>query len=542
MSKFRIASVLISVLIVLSILVGCSGATTTTTPAATTKAAGTTASAQPTTTKAKEVMQISIALWSMEKFDDELSKIVEERNKVKLKTINMTWETYLEQTKLFAASGDMPDCIGSYTTNDISCFYSWINQGIIRTIPETMIAKYSNVKKMYDNYPHAQAIKQLKGAYYYIPRPNSVTNMYQGGIQYLYYRKDWLKNVGITKVPETIDEFYAMLKAFKNNDPDKNGKADTSGLVVEHTPGIGGFFGAWGVYPASWQYENGQWIPGYISKNNIDALKFLQKLYKEGLLDQEYTKNTWKESLQKFSTGAFGVCERNADAVWARNVVNDNFGAANPGITNPLDAVGILPPFKKDAASKPGWLAADNNCGTEISAKVSDEKLDRIMELIDWMLTDEAKSYYRYGIEGKTYKKTNGKIEMLNDPATGKPFNLSTVYPSRRIFVFSDWDQDFNAQIPGNPAIPDNIKTFSNEATKLINAAVLPEKLEVKLLSTPAKDSLMVNFQDEFNKMILSDGDIEKLFNDFVNAALKSGVQQAITEVNAAATKAGIKP
>ena len=43
-------------------------------------------------------------------------------------------------------------------------------------------------------------------------------------------RKDWLDNVGM-QVPKTLDDFYKVLKAFVNNDPDKNGKADNSRRV-----------------------------------------------------------------------------------------------------------------------------------------------------------------------------------------------------------------------------------------------------------------------------------------------------------------------
>ena len=40
-------------------------------------------------------------------------------------------------------------------------------------------------------------------------------------------------------MPETLDDFYEVLKAFKEKDPDGNGKDDTYGMVVPKWMGLG---------------------------------------------------------------------------------------------------------------------------------------------------------------------------------------------------------------------------------------------------------------------------------------------------------------
>jgi ABC-type glycerol-3-phosphate transport system substrate-binding protein len=47
----------------------------------------------------------------------------------------------------------------------------------------------------------------------------------------IYYRKDYLDKVGL-KVPETLDEYTEVLRAFTFKDPDGNGKPDTFGRAV----------------------------------------------------------------------------------------------------------------------------------------------------------------------------------------------------------------------------------------------------------------------------------------------------------------------
>ena len=44
-------------------------------------------------------------------------------------------------------------------------------------------------------------------------------------------RKDWLDNLGLQE-PATIEEFYNVLKAFKEQDPDGNGIDDTFGIIM----------------------------------------------------------------------------------------------------------------------------------------------------------------------------------------------------------------------------------------------------------------------------------------------------------------------
>ena len=46
-----------------------------------------------------------------------------------------------------------------------------------------------------------------------------------------FIRKDWLDKLGLEQ-PKTIDDFYNVLKAFKEQDPDGNGANDTYGMIV----------------------------------------------------------------------------------------------------------------------------------------------------------------------------------------------------------------------------------------------------------------------------------------------------------------------
>src|SRR5690625_5188612 len=60
----------------------------------------------------------------------------------------------------------------------------------------------------------------IDGKIYGLPRTRPL------GREAVSIRKDWLENLGLD-MPETIDDFYEVLKAFTNDDPDGNGEDDT---------------------------------------------------------------------------------------------------------------------------------------------------------------------------------------------------------------------------------------------------------------------------------------------------------------------------
>ena len=52
------------------------------------------------------------------------------------------------------------------------------------------------------------------------------------GRSVVHYRKDWFDAVGL-KAPKSLDDWYNVVKAMTLGDPDKNGKNDTYGMMVE---------------------------------------------------------------------------------------------------------------------------------------------------------------------------------------------------------------------------------------------------------------------------------------------------------------------
>lgn len=48
----------------------------------------------------------------------------------------------------------------------------------------------------------------------------------------IWIRADWLKKLGLQE-PKSLEDVFAIARAFTKNDPDGNNKADTTGIVFE---------------------------------------------------------------------------------------------------------------------------------------------------------------------------------------------------------------------------------------------------------------------------------------------------------------------
>ncbi len=167
-------------------------------------------------------------------------------------------------------------------------------------VEEGMIADLS---KVYDEYASdltknvlsqdggsAMESATFNGKLYALPKMESAF----GNANVLWIRTDWLEKLGLEE-PKTMEDLLNVIEAFASNDPDGNGKKDTFGLAVNMDlygtmfASLTGFFNGYGSYPNSWvEQEDGTLLNGNILPETKDALKALQKLYKDGCIDPEF--------------------------------------------------------------------------------------------------------------------------------------------------------------------------------------------------------------------------------------------------------------
>lgn len=104
------------------------------------------------------------------------------------------------------------------------------------------------------------------------------------------YKQSWLESTGM-QVPNTVEEFYEVMKAFTYNDPDGNGENDTYGYYGPYNFkfALNDVLKAYGLYNGSTSFiaynPNSETIEdSLLSPDASTALNFMNQFYSEGMV------------------------------------------------------------------------------------------------------------------------------------------------------------------------------------------------------------------------------------------------------------------
>lgn len=233
-----------------------------------------------------------------------------------------------------------------------------------------------------------------------------------------YIKKAWLDAVGMNVDDiKTYDDYYAMLKAFHDQDPDGNGTTgDTYGVVAAgfvsaEAPYINYLPEFWqDAYPSLVQGDDGVWYDGFQTEETKQALLRLQQAYKDGCIDPETLTASTKIAREKWfsndQTGSSGVF-----TYWAGSwyqTLTDNL------IKNEVDPELVqLPPLEEVGAylnrEAPVWCIIDSGDPVRNQA-VFDAFIETMMD------GDVVQTLWTYGAEG-VHWSTEAE-EFVTNPGT----------------------------------------------------------------------------------------------------------------------------
>ncbi len=343
----------------------------------------------------------------------------------------------LDQFNLTIASGKYPDIIefgfggqagGSSTAPGGPAKY--IKDGVILRLND-LIDKYApNYKKALTDHPdwHKQVMDD-EGDLYGFPfiRGDPFLQTYTGPI----LRGDWLEKLGL-KMPTTMDEWYVVLKAFKEKDPNGNSKADevpfapffqTRPLDGFRSPGA--FIGAWGILMDFYQ-DNGVVKYGALQPEMKDFLKVMAQWYKEGLIDPDFVSLDRKTLDSKATSDILGALVGNAGSG-----IGTYMGLVKKTNAN-YKLVGAPYPVLK-AGQKPVVGQKEFEYGGQVAAISSANK--HVVETVKWLdygYSPEGQLLYNFGVEGVSYKMDNGYPRYTD--AVMKPEKISVAQAMCKYF------------------------------------------------------------------------------------------------------------
>lgn len=332
--------------------------------------------------------------------------INQEMNKVGITVEFIPVPRWDEVTKMQAmmASGTAPDITLTYTYAHAE---SYFNQGGTWDLSEFVDGpdQALNMKK----YLGENALnigRNPKGELYGIVAKRAVTAKSN-----LFIRKDWLDKLN-RPIPKTTDELYTVIKEMVKNNPD--GRQDVIGAIVWNTWNMKLAFSKVADDPIKWAVVSGDDAFGdYYDPGNREYYRFLNKLYNEGLMHQEYYTMSEDNFKSQITTGT---------AAFFEYAVNGNVDVLRGSLLKTLqenvpgaDIISI-PPLKNVNDGKQysaGYALGGliNFCPKTAKA----ETVEACMTYLDWLCTKAGGFALYHGFEGEHFNFDENGVPVVID-------------------------------------------------------------------------------------------------------------------------------
>lgn len=388
LNHLKMTVVLSCIVSTTSILAGCGGTESDNKSVAGTSQA--TAKAEP----------VKISMMNISYTTEPPSKdnpIFQEIQKYANAQFEITWVPSTAYDNKFAATmagGDLPQVLLARDSKS-TALVNATRSGMFWEIGP-YLKDYPNLSKL-----NQTALKNLSidGKVYALPRSRPLT---RNG---LLYRKDWLDTLGL-KEPKTLDDMIKVIRAFANDDPDRNGKKDTIGISMASGPSGLGTFVVWNGGPSGWGVKDGKVIPEFMTDEFMTSIKLYKQFFDEKVVNQDFP--VVKASSDLFNQGKAGVYFGKIDDVATR------FGElmkANPQAK--LDVIDTVEgPKGRKIQSDLGFNGIFTFPKTNIKTEA---QLKQILSVYDKLMDKKMQDLFDWGVEGVHYKLDNGKPVRLDE-------------------------------------------------------------------------------------------------------------------------------
>ncbi|MFD2116627.1 extracellular solute-binding protein [Paenibacillus yanchengensis] len=355
--------------------------------------------------------------------NDPIKLEIEKNTNTKL---NITWissNNYVDKANVTLASGDIPDLMLV-----LDPFHPQVKmmsaQGAFWDLTD-YIKDYDNLSK----FPtESWENVKFKGKNYGIPRVRPLEG--DSGLPLI--RKDWLDQLQLP-MPQTMDEFYEVLKAFTFQDPDQNNKQDTLGFTgLVSLDGMGNFGWVEDVFNGAngrWKLVNDELIDTTMTADTKQALLWLKDAFAEGLISPDFPTLKQSQVREMITTNKAGAFAAAVKPSW---LLTGQMRKSNPD-ADIIPLIALEGPHGKYVGKAPGFYGM-----YLIPKKVSEQKMKKILQFMDYGATEAGANLASFGFEGTHYNIEEGIIvpteQAIADNVGGFGHLFSNLDPYERAY------------------------------------------------------------------------------------------------------------
>lgn len=332
--------------------------------------------------------------WKVDNLEDnQFTQWLQEQTGI---TINWTMGPSTDRdTKLnlLLSSGDYPEVIFN-APFDASQQQIYGQMGVILPLND-LIDKYGKeTQRIFSEVPEIEQALLREGGNIYV-MPQYSEDPHGQTFSRLWVYKPWLDAVGLDE-PTTTEEFYEMLVAFRDQDPNGNGQQDEIALVGANVL----FSEPFTYLMNSFIYldnqnmmnvDDGTIIPVYAQEEYREGLRYIARLYDEGLIMPQTFSQNEQALRQVLST---------------EPMIVGSFAAHAPFVycDEPIyrDMVALSPLVGPEGVQYTCQYYNTSTMGTVITNKCEDPEL--VFKLMDFIYSTEATTRKSQGPEGVSWE------------------------------------------------------------------------------------------------------------------------------------------
>jgi putative aldouronate transport system substrate-binding protein len=470
-----------------------------------------------------------------------IQKEIEKRYNIRITNVPVDGYNNEQKNLLVATGVDFDVWIG---WAGVGSMRQRVDTGLIRPVSLDMVNKFAPgiVKILADASPLWYALSSVDGVNYGFPH----YSMGQGSPMGLSVRTGWLKNLGVTAIPKTLDELEALLVRFRTDDPDKNGKKDTWGLSLGGGNGdmrsLNPYlFTSYGVIIDQWGVDadgSPKWYA--IDDNYRQALAKMNEWWAKEIFDPSILVNqtrmdNFTRVANGFAGGYFGsdwflAAGTNPSALNAWTIYSNEHPDAD------IDSLTThIPPVNgpKGALTHQYALPLSTQV-TTFGRKTPDEKVVRLLSMFNDIMTQrDLFLLANYGIEGQHWAYDAEKRPVMKPEwsSAEKTTELGSYRFYPHVFLPIEYmDLSYNTR-----------RFNAREAVQ--NYPLLP--IHMAQLITTAEDAeysaaTRTIAQEYFWKTVTGEWNVDNTWNDYVNRWKAAGGQQIIDAKKKIAVELGL--
>ena len=318
-----------------------------------------------------------------------------------------------EALSLLLASGIIPDIVGSSRLKDVANQFG--PRGAFLPLNDLIDKHAPYIKAFFDERPKIrQSITAGDNNIYYIP------DLPDGKLARAYWlRTDWLDALDL-EIPTTVQEFEAVLRAFRNQDPNGNGLKDEIPFFARHWQEfirLVTLFG--GRSTGSGEYHDFMVVDKeiqhpYAQEGYRDGIHHLARWYADGLVDPEiFTRGvSTREELLGSNLG--GATHDWFASTSTFNDLSDEIDEFEfRAIAPPANVNGVrFEENRRAQVRSDGWAIGGMN-----------ENPIETIKYFDFWFSPKGRRLANFGIEGEQYDVIDGEAVFRPDFLAKGPVN-----------------------------------------------------------------------------------------------------------------------